>query len=147
MVGYEKYGMQADLEYFDMELKRGNGRCPGIKVLGGVQSKRDRILRITPLLEQRRIHFPRTLKKVSYFDNREYDLTQVLVQEITDFPFGKHDDAIDALSRIFDIVPVMPHVDHRTEEERFWDSMKQEKKQRSISFLRKPGQKMGRWHK
>lgn len=147
MVGYEKYGMQSDLEYFDMELKRGNGRCPGIKVLGGVQNKRDRILRITPLLEQRRIHFPRSLKKISYFDNREYDLTQVLVQEITDFPFGKHDDAIDALSRIFDIVPVMPHVDHRTEEERFWDSMKQEKKQRSISFLRKPGAKIGRWHK
>lgn len=148
LVGYEKYGMQSDLEYFDMEIKRGRGRCPMIKQLGGVSDKKDRILRLVPLLEQRRIHFPRTMKKFSYADGQEYDLTKALVQEITDFPFGRHDDAIDALSRIFDVVPVMPHVDHRTEEEKFWDNFKQEKKEtRRATFLRKPGQKIGRWFK
>lgn len=146
LVGYEKYGMQSDLEYFDMELKRGRGRCPMIKQLGGVSNKQDRILRIVPLLEQRRIHLPRTLKRVSYNDGEEYDLTKILVQEITDFPYGRHDDAVDALSRIFDVVPAMPHVDKRTEEEKFWDDFRQEKKEKQkVNFLRKPGQKIGRW--
>lgn len=148
MVGYEQYGMQSDIEYFDMEIKRGRGRCPAIKKLGGVSNKKDRILRLVPLLEQRRIHLPRTMSRISYSDNQEYDLTKVLVQEITDFPFGRHDDAVDALSRIFDVVPVMPHVDHRTEEEKFWDAFKQDNKEKKrASFLRKPGQKIGRWFK
>ena len=146
LVGYEKYGMQSDLEYFDMELKRGRGRCPMLKQLGGVSNKRDRILRLVPLLEQRRIHLPRSMKRISYADGQEYDLTKVLITEITDFPFGRHDDAVDALSRIFDVVPVMPHVDHRTEEEKFWDAFKQDKKEKKrAAFLRKPGQKIGRW--
>ena len=106
------------------------------------------LLALVPLLEQRRIHLPRTMKRISYSDNEEYDLTKVLVQEITDFPFGRHDDAVDALSRIFDVVPVMPRVDHRTEEEKFWDAFKQENKEKKrATFLRKPGQKIGRWFK
>lgn len=147
LIGYEQYGMATDREYIDMEIKRTHCRTPAIKVLGGTASKEDRILRLVPLLEQRRIHVPRHLMVKSYYDGKEYDLTSVLVQELTDFPYGKHDDFIDALSRIFDIIPVLPRRDTRSETEKFWDEYNKEnnKAKGHVPFMRK--QNIGRWFK
>ena len=105
-------------------------------------------MRLVPLLEQRRLHIPRSLVKKSYFDGREYDIITALVQQLTDFPYGKHDDFIDAVSRIYDIVPVMPRRDARSDREKFWDEYnKQNEPKRHAAFLRTAGQKIGSWLK
>lgn len=148
LVGYEQYGMNTDMEFFDMEIKRTRCKCPAFKTLGGNMAKEDRILRLVPLLEQRRLHVPRRLIKKSYFDDREYDIITALEQQIKDFPFGKHDDFIDMLSRIFDIIPVLPRVDNRTDSEKFWDAYNRERESKKhASFLRKDVAKLGGWLK
>lgn len=148
LVGYEQYGIHADMEFFDMEIKRTRCKFPSFKVLGGTLDKEDRILRLVPLLEQRRLHIPRKLIKKSYFDNKEYNIIETLEDEIKDFPFGKHDDFVDMLSRIFDIIPALPRVDNRTPTERFWDAYNKEKEsKRHAPFLRKNMSRIGGWLK
>jgi hypothetical protein len=41
-------------------------------------------------------------------DGSLYDLTRVLFQELVLFPFGPHDDFLDAMSRIYDMDPRPP---------------------------------------
>ena len=43
-----------------------------------------------------------------------YDLTQRFLDQFLSFPFGSHDDLIDATSRIFDMDPVPPMPPHST---------------------------------
>jgi len=152
LCGYEQYGMTSDDEYFDMEIKRKRMKFPPFKVLGGISNKEDRILRLVPLLEQRRLHIPRQLVRTSYYDGRDYNMIPMVVQELADFPFGKHDDFLDMLSRIFDIIPVLPRERGATEET--IDDMglamlrdNPNKAKQHVGFLRKVGNKIGRWAK
>jgi predicted phage terminase large subunit-like protein len=101
MVGYEQYGMQADIEaiksLMDREMFRFN-----IKPLGGKLKKEDRIQRLIPLFEQSRIYIPDKLIRVNR-EGMQQDLTQVFIRdEYLAFPFAAHDDMLDALSRIVD---------------------------------------------
>lgn len=147
MVGYEAYGLQVDVEYFDMEIKRTRCRFPPIKRLTGVKSKVDRILRLVPLVEARRLHLPRSLVKTSYSSKEKYDLVEDLVEQLKDFPYGKHDDIIDCLSRIYDIIPSLPR---ETPEEQdgkipgFIEELfgSQNKAKLRVNFLRKLGDKL-----
>lgn len=50
-MGYEQYGMQADIDYIQEEMNRRNYRFSLTK-LGGVMSKFERIQRLVPLFEQ-----------------------------------------------------------------------------------------------
>lgn len=43
-------------------------------------------------------------------EGRVYDLTQAFIQELLYFPFGSHDDLIDASSRVYDLDPTAPKV-------------------------------------
>ncbi len=101
VVGYERYGLQADIEYIKEEMDRRNYRFD-IKELGGQVSKKDRIQRLVPLVEEHRLYLPSKVPYVA-LDGKEYDMTRVLVKEMEDWPFGQHDDLVDALSRVFDV--------------------------------------------
>lgn len=100
-VGYEKYGMQADIEYIKESQKREGYRFDVIE-LGGTMPKVDRIRRLIPEFEQGRIYLPEALMRNNY-EGRLVDVVQQFVEEeLTAFPVGGHDDMLDAMSRIKD---------------------------------------------
>lgn len=100
-VGYERYGMQADVEHMQFRMEQENYRFHIIE-LGGQMPKPDRIRRLVPVFEQGRMWFPLRLMKVR-LDGTPYDLTDVFYrQEYLTFPVASHDDMLDGLSRILD---------------------------------------------
>jgi predicted phage terminase large subunit-like protein len=100
-VGYERYGMQADVEHIQHMQEQENYRFPIVE-LGGSMPKLDRIRRLVPIFEQGRFFFPLRLMKMR-LDNTAYDLTDEFYrQEYLTFPVSGHDDMLDCLSRIVD---------------------------------------------
>lgn len=101
VVGYERYGMQADIDFLHMEMERQNYRFPVVE-LGGQTPKTDRIRRLVPMFEQGRIFFPNRLMKLSQ-EQTAYDLTEDFFrQEYLTFPVSGHDDMLDCLARILE---------------------------------------------
>jgi predicted phage terminase large subunit-like protein len=101
LVGYERYGMQADVEHMRYRMEQENYRFP-IAELGGQMPKNDRIRRLVPVFEQGRVWFAQRIMKLRV-DNTAYDLTEEFYrQEYTSFPVSGHDDLFDCLSRILD---------------------------------------------
>ena len=97
-VGYERYGMQADVEYFRAKMEEESFYFP-IQELGGAMRKEDRILRMVPWFEQGRVFLPHHLQLE---DGR--DLVQEFInEEYLFFPFSPHDDMMDCMSRIEDV--------------------------------------------
>jgi predicted phage terminase large subunit-like protein len=102
---YEKYGKDGDIEHIKAEQVRQNYRFE-IKEVGGQTAKNDRIKRLIPYFEQKRIILPRTLHYTGY-DGKTEDLVQVFIeQEYMGFPVSIHDDMLDALARLLE--PDMP---------------------------------------
>lgn len=100
-VGYEKYGMQADIEHIQYVQGIKNYRFP-ITPLGGSTPKFDRIRRLIPIFEQKRMFLPYGLVKPNY-EGRSENLVQVFVnEEYVPFPVMAHDDMLDCLARIVD---------------------------------------------
>jgi predicted phage terminase large subunit-like protein len=100
-VGYERYGMMADIEHIRDLQERENYRFK-ITELGGQMPKLDRIRRLVPWFEQKRILLRPTLPKTDY-EGREVDLTKAFIEEeYKAFPVATHDDMLDALSRFLD---------------------------------------------
>lgn len=101
LVGYERYGMQADIDFMHMEMERQNYRF-SIVELGGQMPKTDRIRRLVPMFEQGRVFFPNRLLKLSQ-EQTAYDLTDDFYrQEYLTFPVSSHDDMLDCLARILE---------------------------------------------
>lgn len=101
LVGYERYGMQADIDFMHMEMERQNYRF-SIVELGGQMPKTDRIRRLVPMFEQGRVFFPNRLLKLSQ-EQTAYDLTEDFYrQEYLTFPVSSHDDMLDCLARILE---------------------------------------------
>jgi predicted phage terminase large subunit-like protein len=101
LVGYERYGMMADIQHLQDRMSRDNYRF-NIVELGGQMAKLDRIRRLIPLFEGRRIYFPEVLYRTMY-DGKAVELVQAFIEEeYKAFPVGLHDDMLDALSRILD---------------------------------------------
>lgn len=106
-VGYERYGMMADVEYFKERMADENYRFE-ITEVGGQVSKPDRIRRMVPVFESGRFMLPESLIKVDY-EGRHQDLVQTFLNnEYRPFPVALHDDMFDAISRVWDIATIWP---------------------------------------
>lgn len=125
-VGYEKYGMQADVQYLKEVQARDNYRFD-ITELAGKLSKVDRIRRLIPITSEHRLYFPRNIYRTMY-DGKTVDVINALIEEeMMGFPVSLHDDALDALARIFDIDMVWPKevMSSREKRDRYGDSRPQ----------------------
>lgn len=100
-VGYEQYGMQADIAHIKDKMRSDNYNFK-ITELGGNLAKVDRIRGLIPLFEQNRIYLPDTCYKTNY-ERKTEDLTEVFItHEYLSFPVSQHDDMLDTLARIND---------------------------------------------
>jgi len=112
-VGYEKYGVQADVDYIKERMNEENYRFEIIEV-GGRLSKEDRIRRMVPIFapvndgEAGRFLLPESLMKTDYEGIRRDLIQDFVLNEYNPFPVGLHDDLFDAISRIWDIPTVWP---------------------------------------
>lgn len=172
-VGYEQYGMQSDLEYFEERMQLEGFSFPIREVSWtreGNESKKARVERLQPDLEHSKFFLPalvwtpglhetdpetrkvtgiafgatwsidpekhskvirrlerptKAMTEIAASGNawrlarpiirkdekgRLYDLAVAFMDEVIFFPFGTHDDLVDAASRIYDMDPVPPAV-------------------------------------
>lgn len=106
-VGYERYGMMADIDYFKERMADENYRFEVTEV-GGQVPKPERIRRMIPVFEAGRFLLPETLIKVDYEGKHVELVSAFLDGEYRPFPVGLHDDIFDMISRIWDIATVWP---------------------------------------
>lgn len=98
-VRYERYGLMADIEHLKARMEDENYRFNIVEV-GGITSKHDRVKRLIPLFEQGEIWLPESLY-VSDWQRVPTDLVKAFIEEeYMAFPFGLHEDMLDALSRM-----------------------------------------------
>jgi len=130
-MGYEKFGADADLDYFKEQMKKPDQPKFDIVVLEwpreGEGSKNDRVQRLTPDLKSGKIFLPyptdekkltklqkrmieggysyRVSQRIVRMDENKqaYDVTEALRSQFQFFPHGAKKDAIDAFSRIYDM--------------------------------------------
>lgn len=106
-VGYESYGMQADIEHIQIVMEQDNYRFT-IVPLGGRMKKEERIRRMLPELESGTWYFP-TEMWYKTVDNKVVELIETMIEsEMLPFPVSRNDDIIDVLSRIYDTEIVKP---------------------------------------
>ncbi len=102
-VGYERYGMQADIEHVQYVMEQKNYRFT-ITELGGAMPKEDRIKRLIPVHEQGRMYMPKRLPFVDHEGvTRDY-VALFLADEYLAFPVCVHDDMLDCRARVLDPV-------------------------------------------
>jgi len=112
MVGYEKYGMQSDIEHIRY-VQEQEGYRFNIIELGGMMPKNDRIRRLVPIYEQHRFFMPHRL----VFTTAEGKIADFIHEfknhEYLSFPVCVHDDMLDCMSRILDpdLMAVFPKED------------------------------------
>ena len=98
---YEQYGAQADNSYMMEKMDQLNYRFR-LQTVGGKLSKEERVRRLVPWFENRRVWFPKELWYTN-FENEDLNLVKVFRdEEYLTFPSGFHDDMLDALSRFLD---------------------------------------------
>lgn len=100
-VGYEKYGMQSDIEHIEY-VQEHEGYRFGITELAGSMPKVDRIRRLVPLFEAGRVWMPSRLLFTNY-EGIVVDLIDEFIRfEYRTFPVSAHEDMLDCFSRIVD---------------------------------------------
>lgn len=134
-VGYERYGMQADLEYFEEQMQRDRDVFEIAELnwtAEGGQSKDDRVQRLQPAFASRRFFLAavtqgetanqrrireqgqpfRIFKPVMRRDHEGnlYSLNKGFLEEYLTYPFSAKKDLIDAVSRYYDMDPFPPTV-------------------------------------
>jgi predicted phage terminase large subunit-like protein len=102
IVGYEKYGMMADVEYIKEKQKDINYRFNIIEV-GGKLAKEERIKRLQPIFQAGRFYLPFKLERFNYEGKHIKLIKQFIEEEYLIFPSSVHDDVLDGISRIEDV--------------------------------------------
>lgn len=100
-VGYEKYGMQSDIEHMEDVMDRDNYRFD-ITPLGGSMAKNDRIRKLIPIFEDGRFYLPEALSFIDYQGRQHELVAEFIEEEYEDFPMIDHDDIFDCMARIVD---------------------------------------------
>jgi len=101
-VYYEKYSMQADIEYM-LEKQKEEGFYFPIQPVGGVKlTKDERILLLQPLFQEGRIIFPKNLMYIDVKGKKRNLIEEFIREEYLDFPLCATKDMLDALARIRD---------------------------------------------
>jgi hypothetical protein len=135
-MGYESFGAQADMDYFQEQMRRPDSIKFPIEELAwprdGEGSKIDRVQRLVPDLRSHKIFLPfdtdpkhltkfqqqmassgydyriaRTIRRKDE-QGQAYDVAEQLKMQFHYFPFGGLKDAIDAFARIYDLEPRAP---------------------------------------
>jgi predicted phage terminase large subunit-like protein len=114
-VGYEQYGMQADIQHIQEKMAQYNYRFNIVALDEKLGGKDKRIMRLEPLYRNSRIYMP---PRIEYIDveGKPRDLVQTFIkEEYMQYPACTHDDMLDALSRILDskMGVVFPMADER----------------------------------
>lgn len=98
-VGYEQYGIQADIQHIEEQMERLTYHFTIIP-LSGRTPKVERIKRLQPKFEQGRFRFPRTIQKTNH-EGRKENLIEIFYNdEYLAFPVCLHDDMLDDLANI-----------------------------------------------
>ena len=137
-VGYEAFGAQADLDYFEEQMRKPDeGGFFHIEELmwprDSEGSKTDRVQRLSPDFRAKKFFLPydtddknltstqRRFKNTGYEfriarpirrqdeSKQIYDLSKDLRMQVHFFPFGSKKDLVDAVSRIYDMEPKAPN--------------------------------------
>jgi len=104
-VRYEEYGLQADIQHIETEMKERKYRFD-IKKVGGKTRKEDRIKRLIPLFQGKHVLLPHQFH-VTTVDHESKDMIHEFVEnEYMAFPVPVHDDMLDALARITETTAV-----------------------------------------
>lgn len=96
-VGYEEYGLQADIEHIKAAMEQVQHRFRILPLGGGIK-KEDRIRRLIPAFQQGDIWMPKSMPRLRS-DGNQYDVIEEFLAEYVAFPVGAHDDSIDCLAR------------------------------------------------
>jgi predicted phage terminase large subunit-like protein len=105
-VGYEQYGAMADIEHIQSAMETQNYRF-SITRIGGQLAKEDRIRRMLPDLETSKWWFPASLHAQTSTGSKDI-INELIETEMLPFPVGRHDDLIDAISRVYDMPRQFP---------------------------------------
>lgn len=102
VVGYEEYGLQADIEHMEHVMGEENYRFT-ITPLGGQIGKPDRIKSLVPVFEQGRMFLPANGIVHLTQEGLQTDVVRTFVtEEYEAFPVSAHDDGLDCMARILD---------------------------------------------
>lgn len=101
-VYYEKYSMQADIEYMQEKMREEGLYFTIIPVGGTHLSKDERILALQPLFMEGRILFPKSIAYVGNKGKKRNLVEEFIKDEYLDFPLCATKDMLDCLARIRD---------------------------------------------
>ena len=136
-LGYESFGAQSDLDYFEEQMRKPDegGSFPVVELAwprDGEGAKTDRVQRLSPDIKGHKFFIPYATSDTALTATQRrfastgqqfriarqirrktltgeiYDVTEDLKMQIHFFPHGGRVDLIDALSRIYDMEPKAP---------------------------------------
>lgn len=141
-MGYEKFGAQADLDYFKEQMdKPGQPKFEVVELAwprDGEGAKTDRVQRLGPDLRSHKIYLPHATdpKKMTTYqrqavadgltyrlsqpiirkdeEGKKYDLAAEFKMQLHYFPYGALKDLVDAASRIYDMETRPPLINERS---------------------------------